>query len=70
MFIDGLIRVGDCGAEEIAKHGSGLIKRDPMFTEILDRFGRIPFKLHTSSLAGSARPGHWNARRLAGGPLV
>ena len=47
-----MVGIGGCGAEEIAKHGGGLIKGDPMLAEILGRFGRIPFKLHALQCSG------------------
>ena len=69
MLIDGVIGVGDCSTEEIAKHGGGLIEGDLVFAEIRGRFGRIPFKLHASSLAGSDRRGHWDSAAAQWLPL-
>ena len=48
MLIEGVIGVGGCGAEEIAKHGTCLTKGNLVLTEILDRFDRIPLELHAS----------------------
>jgi hypothetical protein len=53
IFVDGVVRINGSGAEEIAKHGGGLIEGDLVLAEILGGFDRIPLKLHASSVATS-----------------
>src|SRR3989441_9733018 len=64
MFVDRVVRVSGCDTEEIAKHCSGLIERNPVLAEIRGGFARIPLELHAStSVAGSIS---W-CRTFAGG---
>lgn len=78
MFLDRVGRVTGRGAEEIAKHGSGLIEGYLVLAEILGRFPRIPLELHAFNVARPDDFIRWleisgtcytrNVRELIGGP--
>lgn len=55
MFVGGVVRVGSGGAVDISEDGSGLAEGDLVLAEIPRRFARVPFELHTPSLAAGRR---------------
>ena len=60
MLLDGVVRVRGRGAEEIAQHGSSLIKGYLVLAEILCRFTRTPLELHAPSVASPTGVCQWN----------
>ena len=62
MLIDRVVRIRSRSAKVIAEHSGGFIEGDPVLAEILSRLGRIPLKLHGSSVTISHTVRHTSLR--------
>jgi hypothetical protein len=51
VVVGGVVGVGGCSPEKITEHGSGLVERNLMLTEILGGLAGVLLELHMLSVA-------------------